>query len=72
VPALNVQIIVAAVFFFAAGGVSKVVVNIISGKWKAHSGFVLYLRVLLGFLLAGAIALSYYAFAGIDIISGRL
>jgi hypothetical protein len=71
VPALNLQILAAGVFFLAAVVVSRLVVGINSGKWKAHSGFVLYLRVLLGFLLAGAIALSYYAFAGIDVISGR-
>lgn len=72
VPAVNLQILVAGVFFLAAIGISRLVVNINSGKWKAHPAVVIYLRVLLGFLLAGAIALSYYAFAGIDVISGRL
>jgi hypothetical protein len=32
---------------------------------------VFYLRILLGFLLAGAIVLGYYSFAGIDVISGH-
>ena len=72
VPAVNLQMLAAGVFFLAAVGVSRMVVNINAGKWKAHSAFIVYLRVLLGFLLAGAIALSYYAFAGIDVISGRL
>jgi hypothetical protein len=71
VPALNLQMLAAGVFFLVAVGVSRLVININSGKWKAHPGFVIYLRVLLGFLLAGAIALSYYAFAGIDVVSGR-
>ncbi|MDR1579280.1 MAG: flagellar biosynthesis protein FliR [Synergistaceae bacterium] len=72
VSAVNLQMLAAGGFFLAAVGVSRLVVNIGSGKWKAHPGFVIYLRVLLGFLLAGAIALSYYAFAGVDVISGRL
>ena len=72
VPALNLQMLVAGAFFLASVGISRLVVNINAGKWKAHPGIVIYLRVLLGFLLAGAIALSYYAFAGVDVISGRL
>ena len=71
IPAVNLQVLVAGVFFLAAIGVSRLVVNINSGKWRTHPVFVIYLRVLLGFLLAGAIALSYYAFAGVDVISGR-
>jgi uncharacterized integral membrane protein len=68
---VNLQALIALVFFAAAIGVSRIVVNIYSDKWKAPGGMILYLRVLLGFLLAGAIVLGYYAFAGIDVISGR-
>jgi hypothetical protein len=71
ISAVNLQAIVAIVFFVAAVGISRIVVNIYSGRWKAHKAITFYLRVLLGFLLAGAIVLGYYSFAGIDVISGR-
>jgi hypothetical protein len=68
---VNLQAIIALCFFIAAVGVSRSVVNIYSSKWKSPGVMTIYLRALLGFLLAGAIVLGYYAFAGIDIISGR-
>jgi uncharacterized integral membrane protein len=68
---VNLQALIALCFFIAAIGVSRSVVNIYSNKWKSPRGMTLYLRALLGFLLAGAIVLGYYAFAGIDVISGR-
>ena len=72
IPAVNLQAIVAIIFFVSAAVVARMTVNIYSGKWKAHQAMLLYMRVLLGFLLAGAIVLGYYSFAGIDVISGRL
>jgi hypothetical protein len=71
IPPVNIQAIIALCFFIAAVVVSRTVVNIYSNKWKSPGLMTLYLRVLLGFLLAGAIVLGYYAFAGIDVISGR-
>jgi hypothetical protein len=68
---VNLQALIALGFFITAIGVSRTVVNIYSNKLKAPGAMTLYLRVLLGFLLAGAIVLGYYAFAGIDVISGR-
>ena len=68
--AVNLQAIAAMVFFVSAIAVSRAIVNIYSGRWKAHSAMLFYLRVLLGFLLAGAVVLGYYSFAGIDVISG--
>ena len=70
VSAVNIQAIAAIVFFIAAAMVSRAIVNIYSGRWKAHPAMLFYLRVLLGFLLAGAVVLGYYSFAGIDVVSG--
>jgi hypothetical protein len=72
IAAVNLQALIAIVFFAAAVAVSRMVVNIHSQKWRGGPGMLLYLRVLLGFLLAGAILLGYYSFAGIDVITGRL
>ncbi|MDR1944427.1 MAG: flagellar biosynthesis protein FliR [Synergistaceae bacterium] len=72
IPAINIQALAALVFFAAALLVARSVMNIYRGKWPAPDWMLFYLRVLLGFLLAGAIALSYYSFAGVDVISGRL
>jgi len=71
ISAVNLQAILGIVFFAAAAFVARMVTNIYSNKWKAPGIMVVYLRVLLGFLLAGAIVLGYYAFAGIDVISGK-
>jgi len=68
ISAVNIQAITAVVFFAAAIAVSRMIVNIYSGRWKAHSAMLLYMRVLLGFLLAGAVVLGYYSFAGIDVM----
>lgn len=69
IPAVNIQALIAVAFFLAALGVARMVMNIYNGKWPGGNAIVFYLRMLLGFLLAGAIALAYYSFAGIDIIS---
>ena len=69
IPAVNVQALLAIVLFIAAIFVAKAVMNIYRGKWPGSQLMLLYLRTLLGFLLAGAIAFSFYSFAGIDIIS---
>ena len=71
ISAVNKQAIAAIVFFISAIAVSRVIVNIYSGRWKAHPAMLFYMRVLLGFLLAGAVVLGYYSFAGIDVMSGR-
>lgn len=69
IPAINLQALLALAFFVASLLVAKAVMNIYRGKWPGGQGMVLYLRTLLGFLLAGAIVLSFYSFAGIDVIT---
>ena len=71
IPAVNTQAIAAIVFFVAAIVVSRAIVNIYSGRWPSHPAMLFYMRVLLGFLLAGAVVLGYYSFAGVDVVSGR-
>lgn len=70
IPAVNIQALIALVFFFGALLVSRMVANIYAGRWKGSPMMVMYLRMLVGFLLTGAIVLSFYAFAGKDIITG--
>jgi hypothetical protein len=70
IPIVNLQALIAVVFFLASLAIARMVVNIHSGKWKWSPAMLLYLRVLLGFFLAGAITLGYYAFAGVDILTG--
>jgi hypothetical protein len=72
VPIVNVQALVALVFFVAAIFVAHSVVNIYRGKWPGSPWMLFYLRMLLGFLLAGAAVLAYYSFAGVDVISRHL
>jgi hypothetical protein len=71
VPVVNLQAMAAIAFFIAAIFVSRLTLDINSGRRGAHPAMVVYLRALLGFLLAGAIVLGYYSFAGVDVISGR-
>ncbi|MDR3333165.1 MAG: flagellar biosynthesis protein FliR [Synergistaceae bacterium] len=72
IPAENMQALVAIAFFIAAVCVARTVGNIYSGKWPGGLGMLVYLRALLGFLLAGAVVMAFYAFAGMDIISRHL
>lgn len=72
IPMVNVQVLIAMVCFAASLLVARTVVNIYQGKWPGGTGVLFYLRMLLGFLFTGAIVLSYYSFAGIDIISKHL
>ena len=69
IPSLNLQALIALGFFIAALGVARMTVNIYTGKWPGGSGMLTYLRVLIGFLITGAIVMGIYSFAGIDIIS---
>jgi hypothetical protein len=72
IPIVNLQALISIAFFAAALFVARTVVNIYSGKWPGASWMVFYLRMLLGFLLAGAAILAYYSFAGVDVISRYL
>jgi hypothetical protein len=69
IPIVNVQALIALAFFAAAVATARAVTNIYSGKWPGSPWVLFYLRAMLGFFLAGALVLAYYAFAGQDIIS---
>lgn len=71
IPAVNLQALLALAFFIGALCVARMVTNIYSGKWPGGTGMITYLRMLLGFLITGAIVLGIYAFAGMDILSRR-
>ena len=66
---VNVQALVALFLFVLCLVLSRMIVNISSGKWPGGALWVTYLRVLLGFLFAAAITLGMYSFAGIDFLS---
>lgn len=71
VPPVNLQALVALVFFGVSLLLARMVVNIQSGKWPGNQTFVLYLRMLLGFTFAASIGLGIYCFAGIDILFNK-
>lgn len=71
VPPVNLQALVALALFGCALLIARSVVNIQSGKWPGGPMFVLYLRVLLGFVFAASIGLGFYSFAGIDILFSK-
>ncbi len=71
-PIVNVQALIALGMFLAALFVARVVVRINSGTLPGGRIWVIYLRMLLGFLLAGAAVLGLYSFAGVDVISKHL
>lgn len=71
-PAENIQALAAIAFFAAALLVARAAVNVHSGRWPGGEGAVLLLRVLLGFLAAGAVGLAFGSFAGVDMISMHL
>ncbi|HOI81023.1 MAG: flagellar biosynthesis protein FliR [Thermovirgaceae bacterium] len=66
---VNVQALVALFLFVLCLVLSRMIVNISSGKWPGGALWVTYLRVLLGFLFAAAITLGMYSFAGIDFLN---
>jgi len=65
---VNMQALLALGLFVLALVLSRMVVNISSGKWPGGPGWILYLRVLLGFVFAAAITFAFYAFAGVSIL----
>jgi hypothetical protein len=71
-PIVNVQALIALAMFLASLFIARIVVRIKNGTLPGGAIWVLYLRMLLGFLLAGAVTLGLYSFAGIDIISKHL
>ncbi len=67
-PAVNLQALVALGLFLLSLVVARMVNNITSGKWPGNGAWVVYLRMLLGFLFTGAIVLGFYSFAGKNIL----
>ena len=65
---VNIQALAALFLFVLCLFLSRMIVNISSGKWPGGALWVTYLRVLLGFLFAAAITLAMYSFAGVDIL----
>jgi hypothetical protein len=70
--AINLQALVALALFGLALLVARAVMNIQRGKWPGGISWVLYLRVLLGFLMAASIGYGLASFAGIDLLSRAL
>lgn len=71
-PIVNIQALIALGLFLGCLFISRIVANIRKGKWPGGELWILYLRILLGFMLAASITLGVYSFAGIDIISKYL
>jgi hypothetical protein len=65
---INLQALLGLLFFIAALLVARAVMNIYRGRWPGGPGMLFYLRMLLGFLLAGAITLTFYSFLGKEIL----
>lgn len=68
VPLVNIQAFIALLLFGVSLFIANIVLKIQSGKWRASPMFLLYLRILLGFVFATSIGLGFYSFAGIDIL----
>jgi hypothetical protein len=68
VPVANIQALSALGLFLACLFLSRMIVNISSGKWPGGIIWVTYLRILLGFMFAAAITLALYAFAGVEFL----
>ena len=66
---INIQALLALGTFLLCLLLSRMIVNINSGKWPGGALWVTYLRILLGLHLAAAITLGLYSFAGIDILN---
>ena len=71
-PIVTVQALIALGMFLASLFIARIVVRIRNGSLPGGEMWVLYLRMLLGFLLAGAVTLAFYSFAGVDVISKHL
>lgn len=71
VPPVNIQAFVALVLFGVSLFLSRLVVNIQSGKWPGSQAWVTYLRMVLGFTFAASIGLGIYSFAGINVLFNK-
>ncbi|MDI9370342.1 MAG: flagellar biosynthesis protein FliR [Synergistaceae bacterium] len=71
-PVVNIQALIALALFIASLLLARMIVRIQTGTMPGGRLWVLYLRMLLGFLFAGSIILAFYSFAGVDVISKHL
>jgi len=69
IPVVNIEALVALALFLGCLLVARMITNVRNGKWPGGELWILYLRVLLGFMFAASIALGISSFAGVDIIS---
>ena len=63
-PQSNIYALTALASFFLALFVARIVVRIQKGEYPGGALWVVYLRMLLGFLLAGAIIFGMRSFGG--------
>ncbi|MDD2207448.1 MAG: flagellar biosynthesis protein FliR [Aminobacterium sp.] len=64
-PTENINALMALGMFIGALLVARLVVKIGRGELPGGKLWIFYLRMLLGFLLAGAIILGFYSFVGV-------
>ncbi|MDD3426401.1 MAG: flagellar biosynthesis protein FliR [Aminobacterium sp.] len=64
-PTENINALMALGMFIGALLVARLVVKIGRGELPGGKLWIFYLRMLLGFLLAGAIMLGFYSFVGV-------
>jgi len=70
IPKVNIQAFVALLLFVLSLFIARLVAKIARGELPGSTVFVLYLRVLLGFVFAASIALGIYSFMGICVLFG--
>lgn len=68
VPLVNIQALVALLLFFLSLFIANIVMKIQTGKWSSTPIFLIYLRLVLGFVFAASVGLAFYSFAGINIL----
>jgi uncharacterized membrane protein len=68
VPLVNIQALVALLLFFLSLFIANIVMKIQTGKWSSTPIFLIYLRLVLGFIFAASVGLAFYSFAGINIL----
>ncbi len=64
IPVLNFQALLGVICFLAAIFTAKIVNKILAGKLPGGAGSLIYLRMVLGFLLAGAACFFFGALLG--------
>lgn len=71
IPLVNIQAFVALLLFFLSLFIANIVMKIQTGKWTSSPMFLIYLRLVLGFVFAASVGLAFYSFAGINILFNK-